>query len=355
MKIGPFLLYIVSLAIAGSVGWYTHRAFADSGTSPTSLSNTPPPPPAVRTVNGETVVVVSADEQRASHIEVAPLVDSTSRPDVGADATVIDLQPLFELRNRMASARADVEVFRAQAVNSGAQYQRSRALFADDRNVSRKSLQEAQSTMQADESRLRSANARVSALDAAMRQQFGGALTRAAAASTSKLFQRLQSRQAVVLRVTLPADFGKASPPRITVDTPDGRLVSAQRLSASPLVDPTVQGGPWLYVAEDALPANLHVSARVPTTSQAVAGLLIPERAVVWYGGQTWTYVRTAHDRFTRRSVPAIDDGGRGFTVTSGFHAGDRVVTQGAQLLLSEELKPQGVATACKDPPECDD
>jgi hypothetical protein len=28
---------------------------------------------------------------------------------------------------------------------------------------------------------------------------------------------------------------------------------------------------------------------------------------------------------------------------------------RGPQLLLSQELRPQGIATACKDPPECDD
>lgn len=53
--------------------------------------------------------------------------------------------------------------------------------------------------------------------------------------------------------------------------------------------------------------------------------------------------------------MPAGNEDDRGFMVTSGFHAGDQIVTQGAQLLLSEELKPQGIATACKDPPECDD
>lgn len=93
----------------------------------------------------------------------------------------------------------------------------------------------------------------------------------------------------------------------------------------------------------------------MPTSSEAVSGLLIPAQAVVWYGGQTWAWVRTAPERFTRRYVPAGNEDDRGFMVTSGFHAGDQIVTQGAQLLLSEELKPQGIATACKDPPECDD
>lgn len=101
--------------------------------------------------------------------------------------------------------------------------------------------------------------------------------------------------------------------------------------------------------------AGTRTSANVPTSSQVNVGLLIPEQAVVWYGGQTWAYVRTAPDRFTRRYVPPAGEGDQGFKVTSEFHAGDLVVTQGAQLLLSEELKPQGIATACKDPPECDE
>lgn len=354
MKLRLIPLSVVSLALAVGAGWYIYQTFLDTSTS-TTVATQSAPPRAVQTVYGETVVVVGPEEQRASHIEVAPLTAVTRQANISAYATVIDLQPLFDLRNRLAGARADVETFTAQVASSRAQYQRSRTLFADDRNISQKSFQDAQSAMQADEARLQSAHATLNGLNATMRQQFGDALANAATASTSKLFQRLQSGQAVVLRVTLPASFGMAPPARITIDTPDGRSVPAQKLSASPLADPAVQGSPWLYVADDALPANLRTSASVPTSSQTASELRIPERAVIWYGGQTWTYVRTAPDRFTRRFVPAGDEGDHGFMATSGFQAGDQVVTQGAQLLLSEELKPQGIATACKDPPECDD
>ncbi|WP_175691471.1 efflux RND transporter periplasmic adaptor subunit [Burkholderia anthina] len=354
MKHRLILLSVISLALASGAGWYIYRAVHDSGTSTTADAPSPPPP-AVQMVNGETVVVVSAEAQRASHIEVAPLATVTSQSGISADATVIDLQPLFDLRNRLASARADVDMLTAQAVSSRTQYQGSRTLYADDRNVSLKSLQAAQSAMRGDDAKLQSARVTLAGLEGTVRQQFGDALANATAAPASKLFQRLQSGQAVVLRVTLPARFGMAPPERIVVGTPDGRAVPAQRLSASPLADPAVQGNPWLYIADAALPANLRTSARVPTSNHAVSGLLIPERAVVWYGGQTWAWVRTAPERFTRRYVSAGNEGDHGFMVTSGFHAGDPIVTQGAQLLLSEELKPQGIATACKDPPECDD
>ncbi|MGN6665940.1 MAG: efflux RND transporter periplasmic adaptor subunit [Trinickia sp.] len=353
MKLRLILLSVVSLGLAGAAGVYIYRTVQAPSASQSAAQ--PAQAPTVQTVNGETVVVVSAESQRASHISVAPLSTVTSQPSISAYATVVDLQPLFDLRNRLASARADLGTFAAQAAGSRAQYERSRALYADDRNVSQKALQEAQSAMQADRAKLQSARATLEGLDGAVRQQFGDALANATTASGSKLLQRLQSGQAVIVRVTLPGKLGALPPARISIDTPGAGSVQAQRLGASPLADPSVQGSPWLYVANQALPANMHADARVPTSSQAVSGLLIPERAVVWYGGQTWVYVRTAPERFTRRFVPSDDEGDEGFFVQSGFHAGDEVVTQGAQLLLSQELKPQGIGTACKDPPECDD
>lgn len=345
----------LALALAGGAGWYAGRTVAASSASaagPTAQANERS---SIQVVNGETVVVVRPATQRASHIEVSPVSVLTERSAVSAYATVIDLQPLYDLHNRRAAARAEVDTLTAQAAASRAQYERSRILFADDRNISQKTLQDARSAMQVDEAKLRSAKAALAGLDATLREQFGNALANAASAPASGLFQRLLSGQASVLRVTLPASAGDAAPAEITVQLPDDKPVSVHKLSASPIADPAVQGSPWLYVAERTLAAGLRTSANAPTSNQTVSGLLIPERAVVWYGGQTWAYVQTSPDRFTRRYVASGDERNQGFVVTSGFRAGDQIVTQGAQLLLSEELKPQGIATTCKDPPECDD
>ncbi|MEO5829048.1 MAG: hypothetical protein ABIQ36_00610 [Rhodanobacter sp.] len=350
MKPRLIMLSAFSLALAGIAGWYIHQLLGAAPVAATPAAAQPN----VQTVNGETIVVVGLAQQRASHITVAPLATTTAQVEITAYATVLDLQPLFELRNRVAAARADVGTFTAQGDNSSAQYARSRILFADDRNVSQKSLQGAQALMQADTVKLQSAKAALTELDASMRQQFGDALTHAAMTPASSLFQRLQSGAAVVLRITLPASYGAAPPAEMMVDAAGGQSIPVQKLSASPLADPAVQGSPWLYVAQQTLPAGSRASAQVPVPIPTTSALLIPESSVVWYGGQTWAYVRTAPDRFTRRYVSAVNERDQGFLVTSGFHAGDLIVTQGAQLLLSEELAPHGVTTACKDPPECD-
>ncbi|WP_454830198.1 efflux RND transporter periplasmic adaptor subunit [Paraburkholderia xenovorans] len=359
MKRRLILLSVVSVALVAGAGWYVYGTFdANPSASGASAQAAPgQPAPTVQTVNGETVVVVAADVQRASHIDVAPLVGVAIRPSSEAYATVVDLQPLFDLRNRLATARADYQTLRAQAGNSHAQYERSRVLFEDDRNISQKSLQDAGAVMQTDQAKLQAAEAAQSSLDATMRQQFGDALASAAMAPSSDLFQRLLAGRTVVLRVTLSAGYTGIAPAHITVDTPNGQPVAAQMLSASPQGDPAVQGNPYFYAAGSTLPVGTRTSAHVPSSNQGTSGIAIPERAVVWYGGQRWVYVRTAPTRFTRRFVPAATTSTdeQGFVVSSGFHAGDQVVMDGAQLLLSEELRPQGIATACKDPPECDD
>lgn len=348
-----WLLVAGCVILGAGAGWYAHRALiAAPGGSGTAAPV--PPVQRVQTVNGETVVIVPADVQRASHIDVATLGAATARPERIAYATVIDLQRLFDLRNRLAAARADRDSSRAQADASRAQYARDRALFEDDRNVSKKTLQDTRAVMQTGEARLQSADAARAGIEAMLRQQFGDALATAAATPASGLVRRLSSGRAVVLRVTLPADYSAPAPARITVDGAIGRPIAVQRLSASPQGDPAVQGSPYLYLAERALPVGTRLTAHLPLDQPRTPGLLIPESAIVWYGGQPWVYVKTAADRFTRRYVPRALAADRGLVVTTGFQAGDAVVVHGAQLLLSEELRPQGVTTQCKDPPECD-
>ncbi len=351
MKTRTTTLIIIIAASAAAASWYVyHTVTRTAAAGPPAAA----PSQTVQVVKGETIVIVNPDVQRASHIDVEPVTTAASQPEITAYATVIDLQPLFDLRNRWAAARADRESAQAQVDSSRSEYERNRVLFESDRNVSQKNLQSSRALMQTDQAKLQAAEAAQNALGAILRQQFGDALGSAAKASASDLFQRLVSGRAVVLRVTLPANEGGSVPMHITVDGTDGQRLAADKLSTSPLGDPAIQGNPYFYISDSALPIGTRTIAHVPLGEPSTQGLLIPERAVVWYGGQSWAYIRTAADRFTRRYVPTASPIDGGFFVTSGFHVGDEAVIQGAQLLLSEELLPQSIATQCKDPPECD-
>ncbi|MGH7973005.1 MAG: hypothetical protein ACREIC_30175, partial [Limisphaerales bacterium] len=74
---------------------------------------------------------------------------------------------------------------------------------------------------------------------------------------------------------------------------------------------------------------------------QPLRGVVVPEAAVVRAAEKTWVYVQTDATHFTRRSVGQEHPVADGWFVTAGVLPNDRVVSTGAQTLLSEERKTQ--------------
>ena len=341
------IVVLVLAALAGG-GWYLWDRFY----------KVPAPAPAplealrVETVNGETVVIVPPEMQRASGILTHTLVASTTRPQQDVYAGVIDVQPLLDLGARLAAARADRASAAALAAASQAQAARTQALFQDDRNASQKALQDARAAAQSDQARLAASEAALAGIEHQLRQQFGAALANAAAAR-SGIWRQLESGRVSVLRVALPASM--QPPQSIAVDAPAGGTLAAQRLSAAPQVDPLLQGAPYLYLVDAALPAGARIVAHASVAGGDIGGVLVPDAAIVWYGDMRWTYLKLGPDRFTRRLLKVLAPAVGGVLAGDGLGAGQQVVTQGAALLLSEEQRPRGNSTQCKDPPECDE
>jgi cobalt-zinc-cadmium efflux system membrane fusion protein len=70
--------------------------------------------------------------------------------------------------------------------------------------------------------------------------------------------------------------------------------------------------------------------------------LVVPSRAVQAMDGEQVVFVRTAPDRFTRRSVTTGADLGGEIEIVTGLTGGEVVATAGAFLLKSDLLRPSG-------------
>jgi hypothetical protein len=80
---------------------------------------------------------------------------------------------------------------------------------------------------------------------------------------------------------------------------------------------------------------------QAPHGEERIPGVVVPDSAVVWLQGRAWVYVREGPDYFVRREVFFKQRMVEGWVVTKNFSAGDLVVVEGAQLLLSEEFRSQ--------------
>lgn len=304
--------------------------------------------------NGQTIVTLDEATQTRSGIATSALTAMNRQVEQTAYGSVLDLQPLIDLQTRYRAAAADVASARAALDASSQEAERDRVLFQDHMDISQKTLQAAQAAWSVDQARLQSAEASLEGVRASAQQQFGPPLALLVAGKDTALAGLLDG-QDMMLRIVLPIDGRTSAPPQITFDGGATGRVAARLVSASPQSDPIAEGPTFLYRAPASLPVGSKVIAFLPTGQQPASGVVIPRTAVLWFGGQPWAYVQQGKDRFARRLVDDQSPYDGGYFVDAGFETGERVVTRGAQLLLSEEQRPPiTAAAACKDP-ECDD
>jgi hypothetical protein len=106
--------------------------------------------------------------------------------------------------------------------------------------------------------------------------------------------------------------------------------------------DPQLLGETFLFSVETgdlSLRPGMAFTAYLKLPGEPTKGVLLPRAAIIRQEGALWAYVRSADDKFTRRQVEHAVPVDGGWFVAEGFKPGDAVVTAGAQMLLSEELK----------------
>ncbi len=341
------LALLLAVALAGGI-WLGRDGPLKRAARPASST-------ADQTPESPGTVTVSRDAQERSGIATQAVEPVTLHPSTSGYATVVDLQPLIALSKRMTTAEADVRSAQVAANASKQELARNRALYADDRNVSQKAVQQAEAADRASEARLESAQADLGEARAAAEQQYGRTLAGWAAQPSSPEFTGLASRKRVLVAVVLPQEL-PGDPPRIVrLAAPGYERATAKLVSPSPRSDPLAAGRTYLYLSDVPYPTGLPLDAQVPLQARAIEGFLVPEPAVVWYGNEAWVFVQKSPDRFERRALHAPRPAQRGIFTTTAFGPNDRVVATGAQLLLSEELRPKTpAASGCADP-ECDD
>jgi hypothetical protein len=79
--------------------------------------------------------------------------------------------------------------------------------------------------------------------------------------------------------------------------------------------------------------------AELPGEGEAQHGVLLPRDGVVRMQGRAWVYVQSGDRKFNRRPMPTAHPVDGGWFASEGFSAGERVVVDGAEALLTEELK----------------
>lgn len=288
---------------------------------------------------------LSPARRQSSGLLVQPLQAATQVREARAYGQVLDLQPLVQLRGSYHTAKSDQALAEAALLASQKQYERSRILQSEGGNVSVRKLQEAEAALAADKARLSGATQRQQRLREEGLLHWGETLVNWALDLNSRIFDRLVRRDDVLILLSLDA---QSRLPESTSFVYAGRSADraaarkAYRISPAPQTDPVAQGETYFFrtAAED-LRTGMRLDAWIPIVTESEAGVEVPLTAVVWYANQPWAYIEVEPGLFTRRNLTSHRSADQAWFVSSTLKPGDRIVTRGAQMLLSEEFRQQ--------------
>ncbi len=283
--------------------------------------------------SGQVVVELNRDEQARIGLETEGLTAVTQSQESTAYGVVLDPAPLAARDAELASARAAVDASRAE-------YERARLLHSEQQNVSLKDFESARAKFQVDQAQLNLLNQRLA-------DEWGAKIAAMAPVERARLIDALTKRVAGLVRLSMPPGQSFAPEPtqaRVAALGFDNQPLVTHSIWFAPTVDSHLQGQSFLLIIQaQGFPVRpgTAVTAHLESPDAAKPGVVIPEAAVVRTGDRAWAYAQIAPMQFERRNLVVTSPAARGWFVTTGFTAGDRIVVSGAQALLSEELKSQ--------------
>jgi len=340
----PFLrILLVCLVVAGIAGGLVWGFLAGRTEQAAEAENdtSVEAPSRVVSHGGETVLAFDQQAQRANGIVISALTADRRSAEAQANGVVLQLQPLLDLKTSYNSAQMEIVKARAAAQASHAEYQRLQQLNEGGQNVSEKSVEAARATAESDAAVLQNAEQSLTVLKSSMPLRWGAMVAKWLEQGSPQL-DALLTQHMVLLQVTAVNTGSSTAPAQATVQLPDGTHASAHLISALPQVDPRLQAPSFLYTAS--VHAGLIPGINLPVflpTGPARNGAIVPYGAVVWWQGLAWCYVEESPGKFKREEVSTANPAPSGWFVSEAIAAGARVVTAGAQTLLSEEFRSQ--------------
>nr|WP_085984980.1 multidrug transporter [Methylobacterium nodulans] len=328
---------VVLGAVAGAAIWYLPAHLRAA-----APADKPLPPRVSRAVveDGRSIVKLAPAERRQIGVETVTLRTAQHREERQAYGAVLDLARVTDLTNAYASAKAQLLTAQARLEVSRSAYQRAKALGPYATAVQ---VETAEGSFRTDEASLAAAESQLRTLAATAQQEWGAVIGRAIV-ERSALVTRLIERERFLVQVTLPPGESVGTPPATAYAElpPQSARVPLDYVSPATRTDQRIQGLSYFYtVAGDSgfLP-GMSSLVFVPS-ARAVAGVAVPEDAVVHWQGGAWFYRSVGPDAFARHPLntdgPMSDD----TFVVAGLPDETEIVLRGAQALLSEEMKNQ--------------
>lgn len=159
-------------------------------------------------------------------------------------------------------------------------------------------------------------------------------------AQRAAILARLQSGKSVLVKVTFPIGVTvtaqKFAVMRMGSASKNWNTSAAWDAPA----DATIPGRSLFALVDGSdLAQGERVIATIPTGAP-LAGVVVPQGALVMGEGDSWAYLKAGENNYVRSRIDTSRPENGGYFVTQGFTPGQEVVTSGAGQLYAREVNP---------------
>ena len=294
--------------------------------------------------HGQSVIKLTAETQKLSGIETLTLKSASHHAEFTAYGKAINIQPLLALRNRYLLALTERSSAKAKFKQAEQNIGRQQDLYRQGVS-SKRTLQEHQAQWQSYKAQADATDFQGKAIIDEAQLNWGKELTEWALSSDSEKLGAFLSGRQTLLQITLPAN--KHLPDSIQtiyieVSGNRSKAHKAELISVAARTDTAAQGESYYFQTGDKnIITGMNVTAWIPEQNKQMTGVIIPKSALVWYMNQALVYLKTAEETFSRRTIDHYSASADGYFIPDAIKPGEQIVTKGAQMLLSEELRGQ--------------
>lgn len=278
-------------------------------------------------------VRLDPDSQRLAGIRVAVVAASAPLPASQAQGTVIDPRPLLESVRRYRQLITQAQAAQGLADLAQARFRRLRDLGG---SIGKSTLEKAQGDWISANAEAETRALQLNAAQSRLELDWGPALRAWADRQPDRLQSLAQGRIRLIRLVPV-------SPPP-TTNAPaflefQGHRIELHYLSPAFRTDPALPQPGALYLArEPGLAIGMPLTAWLAGDKPAFP---VPSTAIIHHDGTPWLYVQTGIQHFQRQHLEISAVTSETQWVTKGLQAGQRIVVEGAQILLSAEFRSQ--------------
>jgi len=297
--------------------------------------------------DGLTVIKLPKPVEKNSNIQYESLKKTAYTNNSLIYGESIDIMPLIELGSKFSSTNNKLEREMLSLDASKIQLEKLIILNNDNKNISDTAVREKKlevEILQNEIVSIRNNSANVIAtVEHQWGKDFGGLFTE----KNNKMLSLILTGKNKLVKITFSSDEIKNGIPKninVSPSTDTSKNYEAVYFSSAPEVDANLLGQSFYYVvASNDIMTGEKFTGHDSSTSENKNFLFVPKKSVVWSNGIAWAFFYNPDtDEYLKKSLGEIKETNNGWITNEDIlKEGDLIVTEGSQLLLSEEFKYQ--------------